>query len=122
MLPYCIEDSEESKKLALELFVLLRFDVSAVQLDLLARSIAAALNSLVIGSFLQLLYVEKVLTANFHQFSQLFYQLVSRARSQAGVDILFVGDSGVVATIELERGVTGAGILGVVIGKLRYWQ
>ncbi len=67
-----MEDSEGSKKLALELFVSLRFDVPVVQPDLLARSIAAALNSLVMGSFLQLLCVEKVLIANFHQLSQLF--------------------------------------------------
>ncbi len=67
-----MEDSEGSKKLALELLVPLRFDVSAVQPDFLVRSIAAALNSLVMGSFLQLLCVEKVLTANFHQLSQLF--------------------------------------------------
>ncbi len=67
-----MEDLEGSKKLALELLVPLRFDVLAVQPDLLARSIAAALNSLVMGSFLQFLCVEKVLTANFHQLSQLF--------------------------------------------------
>ncbi len=115
-----MEDLEGSKKLTLELLVPLHFDVLAVQPDLLARSIAAALNSLVIGSFLQLLCVEKVLTANFHQLSQLFCQLVSRARSRAGVDILFEGDFGVVATIELERGMTGAGILSVVVGKLRH--
>ncbi len=47
-----MEDSEGSKKLALELLVSLRFDVSAVQPDLLARSIASALDSLVMGSFL----------------------------------------------------------------------
>ncbi len=64
-----MEDSEGSKKLALELLVPLRFDVPAVQPDLLARSVASALNSLVRGSFLQLLYVEKVLTANFYQLS-----------------------------------------------------
>ncbi len=67
-----MEDSEGSKKLALELLVPLCFDVPAVQLDLLARSVASALNSLVMGSFLQLLCVEKVLTANVHQLSQLF--------------------------------------------------
>ncbi len=50
-----MEDLEGSKKLAFELLVPLRFDVSAIQLDLLARSIASALNSLVMGSFLQLL-------------------------------------------------------------------
>ncbi len=53
-----MEDSEGSKKLALELFVPLRFDVLAVQPDLFARSVAAALYSLVVGSFLQLLCVE----------------------------------------------------------------
>ncbi len=67
-----MEDSEGSKKLALELLVLLRFNVPAVQPNLLAQSVASALNSLVMGSFLQLLCVEKVLTANFHQLSQLF--------------------------------------------------
>ncbi len=67
-----MENSEGSKKLVLKLLVPLRFDVSAVQPDLLARSVASALNSRVMGSFLQLLCVEKVLTANFHQLFQLF--------------------------------------------------
>ncbi len=67
-----MEDLEGSKKLALELFVPLRFDVLAVQPDLLAQSVATALYSLVMGSFLQLLCMEKVLTANFHQLFQLF--------------------------------------------------
>ncbi len=67
-----MEDLEGSKKLTLKLFVHLRFDVLAIQLDFLARSIAVALNSLVMGSFLQLLCVEEVLAANFHQLSQLF--------------------------------------------------
>ncbi len=67
-----MEDSEGSKKLAFELFVLLRFNVPAVQPNLLAQSVASALNLFVMGSFLQLLCVEKVLTANFHQLSQLF--------------------------------------------------
>ncbi len=73
-----MEDSEGSKKLALELLVPLRFDVFAIQPDLLARSIAMALYSFVMGSFLQLLYMEKVLTANFYQLSQLFGWFVSR--------------------------------------------
>ncbi len=67
-----MEDSEGSKELALEFFVPLCFDVFAIQPDLFARSIATALYSLIMGSFLQLLCVEKVLTANFHQLSQLF--------------------------------------------------
>ncbi len=40
------------QKLVFELLVPLCFDVSAVQPDLLARSIASALDSLVMGSFL----------------------------------------------------------------------
>ncbi len=67
-----MEDSEGSKKLVLELLVPLRFDVLAVQPDLLARSVTAALYSLVMSSFLQLLCVEKVLKANFHPLFQLF--------------------------------------------------
>ncbi len=63
---------EGSKKLALELLVPFRFDVSAVQPNLLARSVALALYSFVMGSFLQLLCVEEVLAADFHQLSQLF--------------------------------------------------
>ncbi len=47
-----MEDSEGSKKLALEVFVLLCLDVFAIQPDLLARSVATALYSLVMGSFL----------------------------------------------------------------------
>ncbi len=39
-----------------------------------------------------------------------------------GVNILFEKDFEVVATIELEQVVTDAGILGIVIGKFRYWQ
>ncbi len=115
-----MEDLEDSKKLALELLVPLCFDVFAIQPDILARSVASALNSLVMGFFLQFLCIEKVLIANFHQLSQLFCQLVSRARSRAEVNVLFERDSGVVAAIEFERGVTGAGILGVVVGKFRH--
>ncbi len=50
-----MENSEGSKKFGLKLFVPLHFDVFAIQLDLLARSIATALYSFVIGSFLQFL-------------------------------------------------------------------
>ncbi len=67
-----MEDSEGSKKLALKLLVPLCFDVFAIQPDLLTWSIATALYSLVICSFLQLLCVEKVQTANFYQLSHLF--------------------------------------------------
>ncbi len=67
-----MEDSEGSKKLALELFVLFRLDVFAIQPDLLTWSIASTLCSLVMVFFLQFLCMEKVLTANFYQLSQLF--------------------------------------------------
>ncbi len=67
-----MEDLEGSKKLALDLHGLLRFDVFVIQPDLLAQSIAVALYSLVMSFLLQLLCVEKVLTANFYQLSQLF--------------------------------------------------
>ncbi len=68
-----MEDSEGSKKFALEFLVPLHLDVFAIQPDLLAQSVTTALYSLVMGSFLQFLCVEKVLTANFYQLSQLFY-------------------------------------------------
>ncbi len=73
LLPYCIEDLEGSKEFALEFLVPLCLDVFAIQPEFLARSIATALYSLIIGSFLQFLCVEKVLIANFHQLSQFFY-------------------------------------------------
>ncbi len=116
-----MKDSEGSKKFALELLVPLCLNVLAVQPDFLAGSVATTLHSLIIGSFLQLLCVEKVLTANFDQLSQLFRQLISRARSRTGVNILFKRDSEVVAAIEFEWSVTGAGFLGVIVGKLRHW-
>ncbi len=47
-----MEDSEGFKKLALELLVLLCFDVFAIQLDLLVRNIITALYSLVMDYFL----------------------------------------------------------------------
>ena len=47
-----MEDLKESKKFALELFVPLCFDVFAIQLDFLARSVATALYSFVMGFFL----------------------------------------------------------------------
>ncbi len=53
-----MEDSKGSKKLALELFVLLRLDVFTIQPDLLTQSVATALYSFVIGSVLQLLYMD----------------------------------------------------------------
>ncbi len=67
-----MKDSEGSKKFALELLVPLYFDVFAIQPNLLARSITTALYSLILGFLMQLLCMEKVLTANFHQLSQLF--------------------------------------------------
>ena len=48
--------------------------------------------------------------------------VVSRARSEAGVNILFKKDSGVVTAIELERGLARTVILGIVVGKFRHWQ
>ncbi len=53
-----MEDLEESKELALELFIPLRFDIFVIQPDILAWSIATAFYSLVIGSLLQLLCIE----------------------------------------------------------------
>ncbi len=47
-----MEDLEGSKKFAFELLVPLCLDVFVIQPDLLARSIATALYSLVIGFFL----------------------------------------------------------------------
>ncbi len=67
-----MEDLEGSKKLVLELLIPLRFDVFAIQPDLLARSVAVTLYFLVMGSLLQFLCIEKVLIANFHKLFQLF--------------------------------------------------
>ena len=47
-----MEDSKGFKKLALKLFVSLRFDIFAIKPDYLAQSIATALYSLVMGFFL----------------------------------------------------------------------
>ena len=38
------------------------------------------------------------------------------------VNIFFKKNSGVVAIIELERGVTGAGIFSIIVGKFRHLQ
>ncbi len=67
-----MEDLEGSKKLTLKLFVPLRLDVFAIQLDFLVQSIATALYTLIMGFFLQFLYIKKVLTANFYQLSKLY--------------------------------------------------
>ena len=67
-----MKDLEKSKKLVLKLFVFLCFNIFAIQLDLLAQNIVTVLYSLVIGSFLQFLCMEKVLTANFYQLSLFF--------------------------------------------------
>ncbi len=53
-----MEDLKRSKKPVLELLIPLRFDVFTIQPDLLAQSIVTTLNSFVMGSFLQLLYIE----------------------------------------------------------------
>ncbi len=53
-----MEDLERSKKLALKLLILLHFDVFAIQLDFLVRSIATTPYSFIVNSFLQLLCIE----------------------------------------------------------------
>ena len=118
---YCMEDSEESKKLPFKLFVPLCFDVFTIQPDFLAQSIATAFNSFIINFFLQLLCMEQVLAASFYHLSQLFSQFVSRARSKAGVNIFSKKNSEVVAAIEFEQDVTGTSILSIVIGKFYHW-
>ena len=57
MLFYWMADLKGSKKLILELSVPLYFNVFAIQPDLLARSIASALDSFIMGSFMQFLYM-----------------------------------------------------------------
>ena len=47
-----MEDSEWSKKLVLELLILRRFNVVAIQPDLVTWSVALALDSLIVGSLL----------------------------------------------------------------------
>ena len=39
-----------------------------------------------------------------------------------GVDIFFVRDSWVEATIQLEEGIAGVGIFCIIIGEFSYWQ
>ena len=39
-----------------------------------------------------------------------------------GINIFFERDFGMVVAIEFKWGVTGAGILGIVIDKFRHWQ
>ena len=62
-----MKDLEGSKKLVFELLIPFYFDIFAIQLDFLARSVVMTLYFLVIGSFLLFLYMENVLTANFYQ-------------------------------------------------------
>ena len=47
-----MDNLERSKKFFFKLFVPFYFDIFAIQLDLLARSIAMVLYSFVMGSFL----------------------------------------------------------------------
>ncbi len=67
-----MKDLERSKKLTLKLLIPLCLDIFTIYLDLLTRSIAAALYSFVMGTLLQFLCMEKVLTANIYQLSQFF--------------------------------------------------
>ena len=66
--------------------------------------------------------MEKILIANLYQLFQLFSWLISKARSWAGVNILFKRNSGVISAIELKQIVIDAGIFGIFVGKFRYWQ
>ena len=43
-------------------------------------------------------------------------------RSQAEFDVLFKQNFGIIAIIKFEWVVTGAGILGIIVSKLNYWQ
>lgn len=103
-------------------FVLLCFDIFAVQPDFFARSIAMALYTLIIDFFLQYLCMEQVLAANLYQFLQLVSKFVSQAGSGEGVGIFFKQNSRVESAKELKRSTAGASILSIVISKRSQWQ
>ncbi len=62
------------------------------------------------------------MAVNFHQLFQLFSSIVSRARFQAEVKILFERDSEMIVVIEFKRAVTSSSILSIIIYKLSHWQ
>lgn len=108
------------QKLFLNLLNSLRFDLLAIQPDFLTRGIDTTLYSLIVGVFLQLLYMEQILVANLHQFSQLASLIISQAGLGTGVDIFFKQNCGIEAAIEFEWGAANAGILSIVVHKLSY--
>ena len=58
MLFYCMEDLKGFEKLIFQLFVLLYFDLFAIQLGFFTWSIAITFYSLIVDFFLQFLYLK----------------------------------------------------------------
>lgn len=111
-----------SKKLCPKLLILLCLDIFFIKHNFLFRYIAAKFYILIMGSFLQFLHIEQVLLTNGHQFSQLFYQFIGRARSQVKIDFILKKHTKMIVVIKLKRHMAGTYILSIVIPKFRYRQ
>ena len=98
-----MQNSKRSEELCLQLPVLFGLDIFAVQPNFITGGIASRLDAFIVGLFLK-----------FLDMMEIFFRL------RAGFDVFFVRYPGVVATVQLEKRMARARILGVVIRKLSH--
>ena len=112
---------ERPKELCLQLLVALALDIFAVQSNFLIGKIALGFDSFILSPFLKFLGKVEVFLANSYQLSEFCWYFVYRLGLGVGVNILLVWHPRVVATIQLEKRMTGASILGVIVSELSHW-
>ena len=74
------------------------------------------------GSLLKFLSMMKVFSIYSHQFLEFYQEFVYWLWLGVEIDVFFVKNVEVVATIEFEKCVGDAYIFGIITGKLGYWK
>lgn len=115
-------NSEWAKKLGLELQIMIFFDVFAIKHYFFAYCIATKLHDLIVSLFLHVLRVEQVLLANWLQFFQLLDQFVGEVGSQTRVNFILKKYVGMVAIVELKKGMISTYIFRVIVCQFSHEQ
>ena len=117
-----MEHLERPKKFGFELPLLFCLDVVAIEPDFLTWCIAQGFQAFVMSLHLEVLRMQKVLATNVDQLPQFHSQFFGWGRFRVCIALVFKRNTRIVVTVELKKCVTCISILGVVIGKLRYWE